>query len=90
MKSVYICAFTCIMTFINLADVFSTIVSIWHAYNINSKYKEAFTFFTVSYHCIQIILFLAMCFYIFRIRKYFVLVSLYYLDCIKIGDYLDL
>ena len=36
---------------------------------MDSVYKETFTFFTVSYHGLQIVMFLLMLVYVFKIKQ---------------------
>ncbi len=49
-KSISLCCFSCFLLIINMTDVFSTLIGLWHSYTVDSYYKEIFTFFTVSYH----------------------------------------
>ena len=35
-KSIILCLFSCILTVFNIADVFSTLIALWHAYTVNS------------------------------------------------------
>ena len=68
-KSIMLCSIMCFCTCFNMADVFSTLVSLWHAYTVDSQYKQLMTCFTVIYHGFQIVLFIGMLIYIFKIKR---------------------
>lgn len=57
------------MSLFNIADMFSTVIAVWTAYNLESEYKEVMTFLCVNYHALQVLMFFAMIFYVFKWRK---------------------
>ena len=63
-KTIVFCSISCILTMINLSHIASSIMAVWHAYYVNSQFKEALTFLIVVYHFLQTLLFFASIIYL--------------------------